>query len=154
MALAPSIGPSKPWAHSLLRWKACRQSPSCSEQGHVVRRPPYPILVGQVNNRMSVADLSPMVPAAVSMRVINRRTVSEACTEGHWIHDISSALIVEGIMELLHLVEIVGSPILSADTRRPVRLDYLRLPPVQPSICLHGSFRRRCLKTTLSTNLG
>lgn len=65
---------------------------------------------------MSVADLAPMAPAAVSMRVINRRTVSKACTDGHWIHDISSALIVQGIMELLYLVEIVDSPTLSADT--------------------------------------
>jgi hypothetical protein len=63
----------------------------------------------------SISSLAPAVFAAVSARIANARTVAAGVHENSWIKDISGPLSVDGIMQFLHLVEIIDAQELSPD---------------------------------------
>lgn len=49
----------------------------------------------------------PMVLSAVSWRTLKERSVCDALVGRHWISDISTALSMQGIIEFIHLADIV-----------------------------------------------
>jgi hypothetical protein len=63
-----------------------------------------------------IADIAPEVLIAVKTRAKNTRTVATALPGNAWIQDIVAALSADGIIQFLHLVDILQSTQLSPDT--------------------------------------
>jgi hypothetical protein len=68
----------------------------------------------------SMADLAPMVVAAVPLRIQKKRMVEEALTNQQWISDISEGLLMVRLFEYLHIWDIMQETELSNEDDRHI----------------------------------
>jgi hypothetical protein len=66
--------------------------------------------------RQNIATIAPEVFAAVNPRALKVRKVASALTENAWIQDISAALSADGIIQFLHLVDLLQAQQVNADS--------------------------------------
>ncbi|KAM0873017.1 hypothetical protein ACQ4PT_038342 [Festuca glaucescens] len=65
--------------------------------------------------RQSISEIAPEVLAAINPRALKTRKVATALPGNAWIQDISGALSADGVIQFLHLVDLLEAQQLSSD---------------------------------------